>query len=324
LAIAEKRYGRDEKVFERIKGLGISELTGAGALAQEQMSSDFIELLRPRVVVRTLGAMIEDMPGGQTTIPKQTGDGAAEWVGETPSQNATEPSFGQIKMVAKKLRAIIPIPNDAIRRGTNIEQRVQTTMVQQIRRAEDIAFIRGTGTAFTPKGIRNWAPAANLIPATALAGDATDHRVVNADLAKLVLAHQQADVAGERPGWMFAPRTNVFLQTLLTSDGQYAFRAEMLAGSLWGAAFGVTSQIPINLSTNKSEVYYVDFVDVKIGDTQSITVQAFDQMAYHDANGVLQSAAERDETVVIVQEETDLAVRNEESVAVLTGVGWGA
>jgi len=111
--------------------------------------------------------------------------------------------------------------------------------------------------------------------------------------------------------------------TVRDGNGMYAFRAEMLAGNLWGYPFGVTTQIPETLgSGSDSEVYFVDFADAVIGEAEMLTVDASMEAAYYDGSAI-QAAYSRDQTVVRVIEAHDFGMRHEASVAVLTGVTWG-
>jgi hypothetical protein len=73
---------------------------------------------------------------------------------------------------------------------------------------------------------------------------------VFADLNKAITTLETANVAMDRPGWIFAPRTKGYLFALLNSQGIPVFRDEMLRGTLLGLPVDrITSQIPTNLAT---------------------------------------------------------------------------
>jgi HK97 family phage major capsid protein len=126
-----------------------------------------------------------------------------------------------------------------------------------------------------------------------------------------------------RPGWIFAPRTFVYLSTVRDTNGNFAFRQEMLGGSLWSYPFGFTTSVPQNLGggANESEVYLADFADVVVGESPMIELASSDSAAYHDGSAVV-AAFSRDQTVVRAVMEHDLVMRHAESVAMLTAVLW--
>jgi len=198
---------------------------------------------------------------------------------------------------------------------------VRDDLVNAMAQREDLAFIRGAGGT-EPKGLCGWAPTANNIPSTG-----TTLAAVTKDLAAAVLALKKNNVRFIRPGWLMSPRSEMYLMALRDSNGNYAFRDEMLAGRLFGYPYAVTTQIPENLgtggSTNESEVYLVDFADAIIGEATQLIIDASSEAAYVSGSNVV-SAYSLDQTVIRVIAEHDFAVRHPESVAVITGLTWGA
>jgi HK97 family phage major capsid protein len=111
--------------------------------------------------------------------------------------------------------------------------------------------------------------------------------------------------------------------TIRDGNGNFAYRDEMLAGTLWGFPFGTTTAIPTNLGggSDESEIYFVDFADAIIGEAQTLTVDASTEASYK-SGGNLVSAFSKDQTVIRAIEEHDFAMRHDASVAVLTAVKW--
>jgi len=302
------------------KALAAGDAAAGGFLIPDQYSSDIIELLRAQSVVRKLNPLQVPMPMGTLTLPKITGGVTAQYIGENVNIPTGQPSFGALKLTYKKMAALVPVSNDLLRYNTyGVDAIVRDDLVSGIATREDIAFIRDDGSQFTPKGLRFWAPSANVIPANGTVNLAN----VTFDLAALILVLMNANVRMLRPGWMFAPRTMMYLMTVRDGNGNYAFRDEMLTGKLWNFPFGVTTQIPINLGggTDESEVYFVDFADFVIGDATSIIVDASTEAAYHDGANV-QAAFSLDQTVVRAIVQHDCGMRHDASVAVLSEVTW--
>lgn len=313
---AQKQWG-DELVS---KALAAGDAAAGGFLIPDQYSADIIELLRAQSIVRKLNPLQVPMPMGTLTLPKITGGVTAQYVGENVNIPKGQPSFGALRLTYKKLAALVPVSNDLLRYNAyGVDAIVRDDLVSGIATREDIAFIRDDGSQFTPKGLRFWAPSANVIAANGTINLAN----VTFDLAKLILQLMNANVRMLRPGWMFAPRTLLYLMTVRDANGNFAFRDEMLTGKLWNFPFGVTTQIPINLGggTDESEVYFVDFADFVIGDATSIIIDASTEAAYHDGSNVV-AAFSQDQTVVRAIVQHDCGMRHDASVAVLSEVKW--
>jgi len=302
------------------RAMAASVGSAGGFMVPEQYSSELIEFLRAGAVVRTLNPVTVPMPGGNLTLPKITGGGSASYVGENQNIAKTEAKVGQIRFSARKLAALVPISNDLIRFSSpQADAVVRDDLVAALAEREDLAFIRDDGTQDAPKGLRYWAPSANVIAANSTVNLAN----VTSDLGKLVLALKGAKVRMLRPGWILSPRTEQYLMTVRDGNGNYVFRDEMLRGNLWGWPFGVSAQIPENLGAgnDESEVYLVDFADAVIAEVPGLIIDVSSEAAYFDGTNVV-AAFSLDQTVIRVIEQHDFGLRHDASVAVLTGVTW--
>jgi HK97 family phage major capsid protein len=321
--IAEAQWGESGLFASQNMGSG----SAGGFLVPEDVSSEVIELLRPASVVMALGPQTVEMTAGNLTMNRLATGAAASYIGEQTDAPATSVGFGQVKLSAKKLAALIPISNDLLRAsGTSADRIVRDDLVTALAQRMDLAFIRGSGTQFSPLGLRFQALATAFAGSHILAvtGAATLPDVT-AQLGRLELALLNADVAMTRPGWLMAPRTLMFLMNLRDGNGNFAF-PEVQRGELRGKPFRVTTQIPTNLGggTNESELYLADFAHVVVGEHMGIEVALSTEAAYRDAGNNLQAAFSRDETVMRAIAQHDLGLRHLPAVAILTGVTWGA
>jgi HK97 family phage major capsid protein len=188
----------------------------------------------------------------------------------------------------------------------------------------DLAFIRGAGTSFSPLGMRNVLIGTTFETTNVLTMTATPTlTTVTNDLGRLELALLQANVPMTNPGWIFAPRTMVYLMNLRDGNGNLAF-PEMQLGVLRGKPFRTTTNVPVNLGggANESEIYLADFAHVLIGEQSGIELAISQEAAYRDAANTVQASFSRDETVVRAIAKHDFALRHLGCVAVLTGVTW--
>lgn len=320
-----------DKVLSRSFAAAASSAADGGYVMQGSVSGEIIELLRPVAVVRSLNPNTVPLDG-TFTQNRLIGGASGGYIGENQDIPASKGKFGQLKLSAKKLAALLPISNDLLRRtgGAAADAAVRDDLTISLANTEDVSFIRSQGTAYTPKGMRYWCLPANIIQATdvsALNGNALV-QAVKSDIGKLKLALRSANVRFLRPGIILSPRTEYFLQNLLNGFGVPVFEAEMAQGKLMGYPYRCTTQIPetltVNSVTQTTEIYFADFADVTIGDAPQIGIEFSNEASYIDpTTGSLVSAFSQDQTVMRVIMEHDFGMRHQESLAILNGVNYG-
>ncbi|MEW9586250.1 phage major capsid protein [Paraburkholderia sp. DGU8] len=315
-----------ERGFGEEVAMSLNTLTSSagGILVPANLSSEVIELLRPKSVVRKLGARTLPISNGNVTIPRLKGGAVVGYIGADTDMPATEQQFDDLQLTAKKLAALVPIANDLLKYAgvnPNVDQIVIADLTGAIGAREDKAFIRDDGTANTPKGLRFWALAGNLIPAS----DGLTLQKVETDLNKAILALENADANLTTPGWIMAPRVFRYLSGMRDGNGNKVY-PELDSGMLKGYPVGKTTQVPIKLGvgTNESEIYFADFGDLFIGEEETLEIDYSKEATYKDSEGNVVSAFQRDQTLIRVIAKNDFGPRHVESIAVLTGVTWGA
>lgn len=313
---AKKAYGSDDPI---VKALEASDLAAGGILVPTEYSTDIIELLRERAVVRAAGPRIVPMDTGSIQIPKITGGASASYIGESENAPVSEPTFGSINLSWKKLAAMIPMSNDLLRlNAISADGIVRDDAVAALAMREDQAFIRGMGTEFSPKGLYHWTPDANKFDATG----SFDLDKVTGDIASAILLMRNGLSRMIKPHWFWSPRTEMYLYQVRDTNGNFAFRDEMTSGTFWGFPFVATTTISDTLgSGDKSEIYLADMADVILGEVNRLEVTASDVAAYFDGSNV-QAAFSKDQTVLRVLAHHDLGVRHEESLVVIEAVDW--
>lgn len=316
--IATKWFGADNATS---KALAAGDATAGGFLVGEEMSAEVIELLYPMTVVRGSNPVMMPMSRGNLTLPKLNGGAASNYIAENQNIIPSEQNFATVQLVFKKLVTLVPVSNDLLRFASyNADSIVRDDLIMSMSVREDLAFLRGDGLQDTPVGIRNWAIAPNIL----VANPTVNLDNVTKDLGDMVLALEVANVRMIRPVWFMSPKTKQYLMTVRDGNGNYAFRDEMLRGTLWGFMFKSTTQIPSNLGgdSDESEVYLVDMADAVIGESTSMTIDASSEAAYFDGAQV-QSSFSRDQTVIRAIAEHDFVMRHDLSIAIMTEVTWG-
>ena len=302
--------------------------SAGGVLIPTNMATELIELLRPKAIVRRLGARSLPLNNGNLTIPRLKGGASVGYIGADSDIPATEQSFGDLKLSAKKMAALVPISNDLLSNAgisPDVEQVVVDDLTSAVAAREDLAFLRGDGSGNTPKGMRGWSLPGNCITAPAPATvDAAFLQAVENFLNGLILLLESVDANLVKPGWGMSPRTFRFLEGLRDGKGNKVY-PEMAQGQLKGYPIGKTTQIPNNLgaSGDESEIYFADFADCFIGEDKGLTIDFSKEATYIGQDGKMVSAFARDQTLVRVIAKHDFGPRHVESIAIGTGVKWG-
>lgn len=311
-------------VDTQTKALAASVATDGGFLVPPEYSTDVIELRRAATVVRRLGPREIGMTTGTLNIPKQTAGATGSYIGENTNITKSQPTVGNVTLTWKKLAVLVPFSNDLLRyAAVSADAFVRDDIVRSLAVTEDAALLRSDGTAGQPKGLRFWAPGANLIAANgtvSLANTVTD-------FGKLILQLKKNNVPITKGAWILSPRTEFYLQTVQNANGYFAFRDEMVQRqTIWGYPYAVSTSVPETLTsgsnTDASEVYFVNFDDAVIGDSQRLIIDVSSEAAYHDGSSVV-AAFSQDQTVVRAIAEHDFAMRDVNAVALLTGVRMG-
>ncbi|MCS3467402.1 HK97 family phage major capsid protein [Pseudomonas sp. JUb42] len=294
-----------------------------GVLVPQSFSSEVIELLRPKSVVRKLGAVSLPLLNGNLTVPRIKGGAVVGYIGTDEDMPVTDVQFDDLKLSAKKLAALVPISNDLLSySGTNpnVDRLVVNDLTASVALAEDLSFIRGAGTGNLPKGLRFWAPDFNVI----ICPPDKELHIVEMALSSIILRLEEANSGIQMPGFIMAPRTKRWLAALRDGNGNKAY-PELDLNLLKGFPVATTTQVPINLGNDgdASEIYFADFADCFIGEDDAMVIDFSKEATYKDANGNVVSAFQRDQTLVRVIAKHDFGPRHVESIAVLTDVVWG-
>ncbi len=295
-----------------------------GVLVPTNFAADVIEALRPTSVVRKMGVTSLPLNNGNLTMPRITGNTVVTYIGADEDIPLTGMTFADTKLSAKKASALVPVSNDLLRMaGVNprVDSLVANDLTVSMGLSEDLHFIRADGSGVLPKGMRHWAIAQHVLPAPAT----PDLAQIDLFLGGLMLRIETANVMMLSCGWLMHPRTLRWLQSLRDGNGNKAY-PEVDAGLLKGYAVGLSNQIPVNLGLggNESEIYFVNFADMMIGEDMELVIDFSKEAAYKDAGGNMVSAFQRDQTLVRVIAKHDFGPRHVECIAVGTEVTWGA
>lgn len=277
-----------------------------------------IELLSAMAIMRASGVPTVPLDDGSLTIPTITGGSNSYYIGEGADATPSEITTGDMKLVAKEMVTLVPASEKLIRSpSAGAANIIRNDILRSAALCEDLFFIRGVKSGAGPTGMRYLAPTSHILTMTAT----PDLVKVTNDLARLELALMAANVGMTNVHWAMAPRTFIYLSTLRDGNGNFAF-PETANMMLRGKPVHITTQIPVNLSTNQSEVYLYDAAELVIGDAPTISMEASNVAAYQNGATVVAAFSKR-QVVTRLVIENDFGARHNEAIAVLTGVTWG-
>jgi HK97 family phage major capsid protein len=138
------------------RDLTVGTASAAGDLVfTDARPGSFIELLRNRLALSTLGVQTLTGLQGPVAIPRQTGGATAYWVAEKGEPTESNPTVGQINMTPKTLGAFTEfsrrfILQSSIDAESMVRRELATVMALEI----DRAALYGTGSSSQPKGLK--------------------------------------------------------------------------------------------------------------------------------------------------------------------------
>jgi len=305
-----------QRDMDAVRALSASVAVSGGFAVPQGYSGEVIEALRPLVAVRKLGPVIVPAPNGNLTWPKINSGATVGYVPEG-SVPITQPAFVGLNLMARKTAAMVPVSNTWIRSASPAgDFIIKQDLIAAVAAAEDAAFLKGTGGANAPTGIRNWAPASNLIASTG-----ASIAQIEADLTSAEYALTGASVLMTRPGWVLSPRTAAALRSLRNATNSVRIFPEMLKGELKGYPFAVSANQTIS-ATGTTEILLADFGEIVLAEYGLILDAASAGGTYTDAQSNVIQAFQADQTLIRVASMADIGVRHQSAVAVITGVTY--
>ena len=310
------------------KSLSSGNFEAGGALIPEDYSADFIEYLHAQNIVRALGARVIEMPNGRIVVGRQDSTATAYWIGEGSAITASQETYGQIVLAAKKLGILVPISNDLLRANTiprGVAELVRDDILRVAVNAEEKAILEGSGSNGEPQGIYSRMGSGQRVRANGT------FNVANAtsDLLEVIYRVAGADVPMASPGFALNPRTKYALMSLRTSDGYPVFMQELSQGTLMGYRALTTNNILANRDdttsgdNDETRLYFADWQEVLIGETLNVDIAESAQASYVASDATTRHGFQRDESLIRLIHEMDCNLRHTVGAACIDGIDWG-
>lgn len=320
--LAQERFGND-RVAAAMQG---NTFHAGGAFVPDQYMPRLIQGLFSRAIVRSMGIPTVPVEFGSLDMPRITSGATVGYTGEGQDGDVTSVGTDRIRLIPKEMIGLLPFSNMLLATSSpGVDTILKNQLDIGVSLGEDRSFLRGNSNGAGPTGLRYLAASANVIASAPVAPTAPTVAEVEDELGQLELALIGNDVPMISPHWAMAPRTQIFLMNLRDGNGVKVY-PEMSAAQpmLRGKPVKVSTVVPVNLSTDKSEIYLIDGSQQLIGENPRISIDASNVASYTDAAGNTVSAYQRNETVLRTVLYNDINTQHSESIAVLTDVRWGA
>ena len=317
---AERKFS-DPEMAREFKALSATSPADGGYLVPEVYASEIIELLYPATVIYDLGARRLGMANGNLNLPKIKTGSRAMFTGEQRAIPKTAPKFGNLKLSAKKLTALIPMSNDLLR-STNFDNDVIVgqDVTKQMALGIDWGAFLGTGGEFQPLGILRNKGVLNVDVTTL----GTDYASTTGELTAmfpnyLVASVLKNNVFADGLGFVFNTSVEQFFKSVRDNTGGFIFAEEMSKnGTLVGYPYKTTNLL--ETSGGKTCIIFGNWNDLVIGEQGALEIETSREGSWTDDAGNIISAFENDQTLIRAINHVDTGLRHDESFAVATKV----
>lgn len=313
---AKKKYD-DGDMAREFKALSATNPAAGGYLIPEIYLDQIIELLYSKTVIFELGAQKVPMANGNLNIPKMTGGARATWGGEQRKIAKSEPTYGNIKLSAKRLEAIVPQTRELLM-STNFsaDQLFANDLTRRMELGLDFGALFGKGGEFQPMGVFTDKEVEHLDAKgldNADLADATGK--ITADfpvyIRSLLLSKNVDD---QKLGWVFNSILEGYLMNMKTTTGAYIYRDEMNTGKLLGLPYRVSNQIGTT-KDGYTELGFGNWSDLLVGEQLGLETYTTLDGAWTDEDGVQHNAFEENLAATRALMYVDIAARHKESFA---------
>jgi HK97 family phage major capsid protein len=154
MGVSARGYLISNEVLQRDLTVGTASAAGDLVFTDARPGS-FIELLRNRLALNTLGVTMLSGLNGPVAIPAQTGAGTAYWVAEKGALTESSPTVNQVNMTPKTLGAYTEFSRRLLLQSSiDVETMVRNELATVIALEIDRAALYGLGNTNQPQGLK--------------------------------------------------------------------------------------------------------------------------------------------------------------------------
>lgn len=239
-----------------------SDATWAGPLVQyNDMTSEFIELLRPATILGRLGSLSQ-VPFN-VRIPRQTAGTSGTFVGEGKPAPVKKLDFDNITLPWAKASTICVITAELARMSNpSAEALVRRDLIDGVSQYLDRRFIDPIYS-----GVANVSPASISYGVTARQASGSTLAAIDDDVGYLMRQFTANELSLQTGVWVMSPSTAINLSLMRTNQDVRAFPDINMNGGTWYGLPVVTSNnVVASGSPNDTQIFLIDQREVLLAD----------------------------------------------------------
>lgn len=312
LAQAKKDFASSKALIKVLSTKAVNATTPSegGFTVPLAFSSDYIDALFANTLIDKLGVRRVPLVHGNLSIPRMDSTSAISWGGEETVGDTTQPGFGEVNMHAKKLFAKSAITNTVIREsGVDVEGWIAEDLMRNAKIALDIALLKGTGSQYQPRGLKNTTGVQKSGSSKTAFGVDTPN-----DMEALL---EQANIPMENVKWLLSPKGKSWIKSTKFTTGPFAWATEMATQkTLNGYEFLTSTTVDYkkgaSSASDYSDFWLGDWSQLLFGVSKDISIEVSRDGTFV-SNGQTISAFDRDLTLLRLITEVDFACRHPEA-----------
>ncbi|WP_336938976.1 phage major capsid protein [Acinetobacter modestus] len=198
---------------------------GAALVDYQNLTSEFIELVRKKTAVDELASKMRQVPFN-IKMPKQNSAVSVGWVGETKRKPTTNPTFGSVTLSKSKVAGIVLLSEELVRwSNPKADRLVRDDFVESTAQFIDADF-------FDPTKVEtDESPASILNGVTAITSSGNTPAQIEADLVALMESVTNAGGTLAGATWVMSETRAAKLSTLRDALGKKYFEEMNITGS---------------------------------------------------------------------------------------------
>ncbi|HGP3418212.1 TPA: phage major capsid protein [Acinetobacter baumannii] len=242
-----KAWGAPEVVQNALKEKAIIGTTtdanfGSSLVNYENLTGEFIELLRGRTVIDRLSPKMRQVPFN-IKMPSQTGASTVGWVGETKTKPVTNPTYGNVTLSKSKVAGIVLLSEELVRfSNPKADALVRDDLVKSTAEFLDDQL-------FDPdKAESDDSPASLLNGVTAIDSSGTTAAQYEADAMKVIKQLTDAGISLSGATWVMSETRAASLSIMRDTLGNKYFEGMNLNGTKYWLT------LPVEISEKAEDI----------------------------------------------------------------------
>lgn len=259
---------RDERVRAALEeGTG----SAGGYTVPAVLMPEFIDKLRAQTRFVQAGARTVVLDTLETKIARVDSDPVAAWRAENTDVAESDPTFGIVTLEAKSLAVLVKVSIELLQDSVNIDEILQTVLINAMALELDRAAFFGSGTGNQPLGLFNISGMNSVSMGANGAAPSSYDPLIDA------IYELEVDNAGAPSAAVFHPRTAKTFRKLKDSQNNPLQIPDVVKT----LPMLTTTSVPINqtqgTSNDCSSIITGDFSQAMLGIRQQLVIQRLDQ-----------------------------------------------